>query len=219
MRQYFKFIFTILIMLFVTEVFAHAINYQMEKAPVRDVFRFYFSLGVDHIVPDGLDHILFVVGLCMLNPKLKVILWQATAFTLAHSISLALSMKNIIVLPAAIVEPVIALSIMFVSLENILFGNFKAGRIVVVFLFGLIHGLGFAGSLNETGLPRDKFLTSIVSFNAGVETGQIIVIIAVFALLIFPFSKKTWYKKFIANPISLLIALIAAYWTIIRVIY
>src|SRR5664279_4026891 len=98
----------------------HTINYVLEKAPVNDVVWYYFKLGVSHIVPLGFDHILFVISLCLLNTKAKTILWQATAFTVAHTITLALSMKGIIKLPADIVEPLIALSIMFVAVENIL---------------------------------------------------------------------------------------------------
>lgn len=214
----FRIILSIFLLLISASAFAHAINYAMEKAPTGEVVSFYLTLGFRHILPDGLDHILFVVGLCLLSNKLKPILWQATAFTVAHSITLALSMKNIIVAPSAIVEPIISLSIMFVAIENILFSQLKPWRIIVVFLFGLIHGMGFASSLNEIGLPRNKFLTSIISFNAGVELGQIAVIAAVYALLIIPFGKKPWFKKYIVWPLSALIAAIALWWTIERVI-
>ncbi len=214
----FFFLALILIALSVSNaVWAHTINYAMEKAPAGDVVLFYLQLGFRHIIPDGFDHILFVVGLCLLSAKFKTILWQATAFTVAHSITLALSMKGIITLPAAIVEPIIALSILFVAIENILLSELKPWRILIVFLFGLIHGLGFASSLNEIGLPRNKFLTSILSFNVGVELGQIFVIALVFLLLIIPFSKKPWYRKRIVFPVSILIALTAAYWTFERV--
>jgi hypothetical protein len=122
------------------------------------VICYYFKLGITHIIPSGLDHILFVVGLCLLSHKIKVILWQATAFTIAHSITLAMSMKNIIVAPSAVVEPIIALSILFVAIENMLLSELKPWRILLVFMFGVVHGLGFASSLNEIGLPRNKFL-------------------------------------------------------------
>lgn len=174
---------------------AHTINYDLENAPAQDVIWYYLQLGFRHILPDGLDHILFVIGLCLLSTKVKSIIWQATAFTVAHSITLALSMKNIIVAPADLVEPIISLSIMFVAIENMLLTKLKPWRILIVFLFGLIHGMGFASSLNEIGLPRDKFYTSIVSFNVGVELGQIAVIAAVFAFLIIPFRKKAGIEK------------------------
>ena len=198
-------------------VFAHTINYALELAPLHNVVWYYLKLGVSHIIPYGVDHILFVVCLCLLNTKIKTIIWQATAFTVAHSITLALSMKGVISLPAGIVEPIIALSILFVAIENILLNELKFWRIAIVFMFGLIHGLGFASALNEIGLPRNKFYTSILSFNAGVEIGQIIIILLVFALIINPFGKKPWYRKFVVYPLSALVALIAAYWTVQRI--
>jgi hypothetical protein len=200
-----------------TVVFAHTINYALEKAPTSDVILFYLKLGFTHILPEGFDHILFVVGLYLLTNKFKAILWQATAFTVAHSITLALSMKNIIVAPSAIVEPVIALSILFVAIENLLLTELKPWRILLVFVFGLIHGLGFASSLNEIGLPRNKFFTSILSFNVGVELGQITVILAIFLLIVLPFGNKINYRKQVVFPLSIIIALIAFYWTIQRV--
>lgn len=148
---------------------------------------------------------------------MKTILWHPTAFTVAHSITLALSMKNIIVAPPAIVEPIIALSIVFIAVENILIKQLKPWRIALVFLFGLIHGLGFASSLNETGLPPGKFYTSILSFNAGVELGQIVVIAAMFLLIIIPVRNNARYRKVVVYPLSVLIGLIAAYWTVERV--
>jgi HupE / UreJ protein len=209
----------ILMLLASGNLFAHTINYQLEQAPTADVILFYLKLGFEHIVPNGFDHILFVVGLCLLSTKIKTILWQATAFTVAHSITLALSMKGLIVTPPALVEPIIALSIVFVAVENILLTELKPWRILVVFLFGLIHGMGFASSLNEIGLPRNKFFTSIVSFNVGVELGQIVVIVGVFVLIIFAFGKKPWYRKFVVYPLSAAIAIIAAYWTVQRLFF
>ncbi|MBC7828470.1 MAG: HupE/UreJ family protein [Chitinophagaceae bacterium] len=204
--------------LFVKDLSAHAINYALEKVPAVDVAWFYLKLGTKHIIPDGVDHILFIVALCLINTKWKTILWQATAFTIAHSITLALSMKNIVTAPGGIVEPIIALSIAFVAIENILLTELKPWRVLIVFGFGLVHGLGFASALNETGLPRNQFYTSILAFNAGVEIGQIAIIAAVFLLLIIPFGQKSWYRKFIVYPLSILIACIALYWTVQRVL-
>src|SRR6185295_7371707 len=174
--------------------------------------------GISHIVPYGIDHIVFVASLCLLSTKFTTILWQATAFTVAHTITLALSMQGIIKLPAEVVEPLIALSIMFVAIENILVSELKAWRIAIVFMFGLIHGMGFASALNEIGLPRNQFFTSIFSFNAGVEIGQIIVISLVFLLIIIPLGKMPWYERRVVYPLSAVIALIAAFWTIQRMI-
>ncbi len=204
---------------FAPSLFAHSINYALEDAPARDVVWFYMKLGFTHIIPSGSDHILFVTGLCLLSPKIKTILWQATAFTVAHSITLALSMKNIVVAPGAVVEPVISLSIMFVAVENMVIKKLRPWRVLVVFLFGLIHGMGFASALNEIGLPTNKFYTSIIAFNAGVELGQMAVIAAVFSLLIFPYHNRVWYRKRMVYGISSAITLVAFYWTIQRVFF
>lgn len=193
---------------------AHTINYALANAPTQHVVGYYLNLGFQHIIPEGFDHILFVIGLCLISTRVKTILWQATAFTVAHTITLALTMKNIIVAPSALVEPIIALSIMFVAVENLVLAELKPWRIAVVFLFGLIHGMGFANSLNEIGLPPDKFFTSIIAFNAGVELGQMAVIATVFLLLIIPLRQQLWYKKRVAYPLSILIALVACYWMV-----
>jgi len=206
-------------LLIAATVTGHTINYQLENAPTTHVFWYYFKLGVQHIVPFGLDHILFVIGLCLLNDKIKSMLWQATAFTVAHSITLLLSIKNIIVAPPEIVEPIIALSILFIAVENLITSELKPWRIILVFCFGLVHGLGFASALNEVGLPRDNFVTSLLAFNVGVEAGQVIIIAAVFLLLIFPLSKKPWFNKIIIKPLSVIIGVIALYWAIERMMF
>ncbi|MES2849087.1 MAG: HupE/UreJ family protein [Bacteroidota bacterium] len=218
MKNSFKILLIAFLVLLSSTAFPHTINYSLQNAPVKDVVWFYLKLGFEHIIPTGADHILFVAGLCLLSTKIKTIIWQATVFTVAHSVTLALSMKNIIPAPAAIVEPVIALSIMFVAVENMLVKKLSPFRILVVFVFGLIHGLGFASSLNEIGLPPDKFYTSIIAFNAGVELGQVAVIAAMFMLIINRFKNKPWYRKRIVYGLSAIITLIAFYWTIERVI-
>ena len=202
-----------------TTALAHTINYALEKAPAGDVVWYYLKLGFQHIIPQGPDHILFVISLCLLSTKIKTIIWQASAFTVAHTLTLALSMRNIIVAPPAVVEPIIALSICFVAIENMLIKDLKAWRVLIVFLFGLIHGMGFASALNEIGLPRSQFYTSIFSFNIGVELGQLAVIVAVFSLFISNWGKKLWYRKLIVYPLSICIALIAGWWTVERVFF
>lgn len=195
---------------------AHTINYALENAPVNEVAWYYFKLGFSHIIPEGFDHVLFITGICLLNTKLTSIIWQASAFTIAHTIALALSMKNIIVAPSPVVEPIIAMSIVFVAVENIILKELKPWRIILVFLFGLIHGMGFASSLNEIGLPPGKFFTSILMFNVGVEVCQICIIAFLFTLIISPFKNKDWYRYRIVYPISIAIAIVSSYWTIER---
>src|SRR6476659_11474763 len=208
-----------LLSLLPSPMLAHTINYSLEKAPTEAVLFYYLKLGFRHIIPGGMDHILFVSALCLLSNKIKTILWQATAFTVAHSVTLALSMKNIIVVSSAITEPIIAMSIIFVAIENILFSELKAWRILIVFMFGLIHGMGFASALNEVGLPPNKFYTSILAFNGGVELGQAVIILIIFSSLVVLWGKKTWYRKRLVYPLSAIIALVASYWTISRLFF
>ena len=196
---------------------AHGID--LKGFPTEDVARIYLELGYTHIIPLGLDHILFVVCLFFLSPKLKTVIWQATAFTIAHSITLGLAMYDVISPPTHIVEPVIALSIMFVAIENIISDQLRPSRILIVFAFGLIHGLGFASVLTDLGLPEDKFVVSLLTFNLGVELGQISVILLAWLLIGKWFSAKPWYKKRVVIPISLVIAAISLYWTIERIFF
>lgn len=204
---------------FSSPIFAHTINYALEKEPPGLVIGYYLKLGFHHIIPSGLDHILFVSALCLLSTRTKMILWQATAFTVAHSVTLALSMKNIIVVPSAITEPIIALSIVFVAIENILFTELKPWRVLIVFMFGLIHGMGFASALNEIGLPPNKFYTSILAFNGGVELGQIAIIILIFSSIVALCGKKDWYRWRVVYPLSTGIAIVATYWAIHRLFF
>jgi HupE / UreJ protein. len=195
---------------------AHIIVGELEKMTKTEAAFLYLELGYEHIVPLGFDHILFVLSLFLLSPKLKVVLWQATAFTVAHSVTLGLAMYHVITPDAKIVEPVIALSIMYVALENIFSAKLKTSRIGVVFLFGLVHGMGFANALGQLGLPEKSYLSSLVMFNVGVEFGQITIILLAFFLIGKWFGDKLYYKKIIAIPLSILIAATASYWTIER---
>jgi len=176
----------------------------------------YFKQGFIHILPLGLDHILFVMCIFLMNPKLKPVLWQATAFTVAHSITLGLAMCGVIDPPSYIIEPLIALSIVFIAVENIITPKLNAGRVMVVFAFGLVHGLGFAGALGDLGLPSNQFFTSLLTFNLGVEIGQVTVILIAWLLIGKWMGDKTWYRSRVVYPLSAIIAVIALYWTIER---
>lgn len=182
-----------------------------------DIGLLYFKLGFEHILPLGLDHILFVLGLYLLSPELKPLLWQVTAFTVAHSVTLALSMYDVVSLPAEVVEPLIALSITFVAVENLFTTKLHVWRPIIVFVFGLLHGLGFAGVLTELGLPETEFVTALITFNVGVEFGQLAVIALAF-LSIGWFRHKPWYHRGIVVPVSCVIAAIGLYWTVERVL-
>jgi HupE / UreJ protein len=202
---------------FATGLSAHATNYALEGVPKSNVFWYYFDLGFRHILPLGLDHILFVVSLFLLSPKLKEVIWQASAFTVAHTITLIWVMQGTIDPPADIVEPIISLSIAIVALENIFFKRLSAWRLLIVFGFGLIHGMGFAGALGEFGLPRDSFYYSLITFNIGVEFGQLAVILACWLLFGAWFSSKTWYRPRVVYPMSAAIVLMAGWWTVERI--
>jgi hypothetical protein len=177
----------------------------------------YLALGYTHILPKGLDHILFVIGLFLLSVRLRPILVQVTTFTAAHSLTLALSSYGLVSLPSRIVEPLIALSIAYVAIENLTTNRVRAGRLALVFAFGLLHGLGFAGVLGELGLPREQFLTALVSFNVGVELGQLTVI-ALAAMLVAWHRDRVWYQRLVVTPASVMIAAVGVYWTIARVL-
>lgn len=196
---------------------AHAGDEFIHQLQQSDSTWVYFLLGITHIIPLGLDHILFVLTIFLLNKNLKSIIWQASAFTLAHSITLALAIYGVISPPIYIVEPIIALSIFFVAAENIITDKLKPTRIALIFVFGLIHGMGFASVLTELGLPANEFAFSLITFNLGVEVGQILIILLAWLLVGKWFSDKPWYRKRIVIPVSALIALIGLYWTIERV--
>jgi len=209
----------LLLMLMSQPLWAHVVVGELEKMSKSHAALVYLGLGYKHILPLGFDHILFILSLFLLSPKLKPLLWQATAFTVAHSITLGLAMYHVITPPAKIVEPVIALSILYVALENIFSPKLKRSRIGVVFLFGLVHGMGFAGALGHLGLPKDSYLTCLVMFNAGVELGQLTVILAAWFLLAKWFGDKPYYRKYIVIPLSVIISIIAAYWTVQRLFF
>lgn len=188
-------------------------------APAAERFgtaRRYLVLGFTHIVPYGLDHVLFVLGIFLLSGRARSVLWQVSAFTVAHSITLGLSIYGVVTGPPALVEPMIALSIAYVAIENVFLSELRSWRVALVFAFGLLHGLGFAGALRELGLPRSEFLTALVTFNAGVEAGQLTVIAAAFLLVGWHCRARAWYRSRVVIPASAAIAFTALYWTVQR---
>ncbi|MBT8411940.1 MAG: HupE/UreJ family protein [Octadecabacter sp.] len=152
-----------------------------EMTGLEGFFR-YIPVGVDHIVPKGLDHILFVLGLFLLAARMRPLLWQVSAFTLAHTITLALAALGVVAVSPAIVEPLIALSIVYVAVENVFSRGLNPWRPAIIFGFGLLHGLGFATVLAEYGIPESAFIPSLIGFNVGVEIGQLAVISVAFII-------------------------------------
>jgi len=182
------------------------------------VLRTYLTLGYTHILPKGTDHILFVLGIFLLAIRLKPILLQVTAFTVAHTITLALTVYGVVALSPRIVEPLIALSIVYIAVENVVTPRLTPWRVALVFGFGLLHGMGFAGALAEQGLPRSEFFPALLSFNAGVELGQLSVIAIAFVLIGLPFRGQPWYRRRVVIPGSVLIAAVGLFWFVQRTI-
>ena len=205
-----------------------------DEASASETFVEYVPVGFDHILPKGLDHILFVLGLFFLSTKLGPLLWQVSAFTLAHTVTLALGALGIVSIPGSIVEPLIAASIVYVAVENLFMRGLSRWRPAIVFGFGLLHGLGFASVLEEFGLPDAQFIPALIGFNVGVELGQLTVI-ALAALVLMgcarlarasdlseaeqPVGQYPVMFRSVSIPGSLIIAVIGAYWCVERVFF
>ena len=188
------------------------------RQSTTQVIATYLVLGFEHILPKGLDHILFILGIFLLSTHMRPLLWQVTMFTVAHTITLGLSMHGDISLPANIVEPLIALSIAYIGAENMFAHSLHKSRLVIVFLFGLLHGMGFASVLADFGMPANAFMTALISFNVGVELGQLAVILLAFLTVGLWFGNKPWYRPVIVVPCSLVIAVTGLYWTWDRIV-
>lgn len=190
-----------------TEIYA-------QKTIVETIVEFV-KLGFVHILPRGTDHILFILGLFLFCRTLSPLLWQITMFTLAHTVTLGLATAGYIELSPRIVEPLIALSIAYVGFENVWSKELHRGRLILVFCFGLLHGLGFASVLSDFELPKNAFFTSLLSFNVGVELGQLSVIVMAM-LLVGWYMKSPNYRRYVIVPGSVIIAVIGAFWTLER---
>lgn len=177
----------------------------------------YVQLGFVHIVPKGLDHILFVLGLFLLTPTIRTLLAQVTVFTIAHSLSLALAVGGLLAIPSWIVEPLIAASIAYVGIENLRRETLSPGRLGVVGAFGLLHGLGFAGVLSELSLPPEQWLTALAGFNVGVELGQVAVLLGAAALMVVWRVATPLTEQWLRRPASAAITAMGLYWFVTRV--
>ncbi len=187
-------------------------------------FGLYVTIGIGHILPDGADHILFVLAIFLASVRVKALVWQISAFTVAHTATLALAASGVITPSPAVVEPLIAFTIAFVAIENLAFREMTKWRPIVVFGFGLIHGLGFAGFFGELGLPPGQFWSALIGFNLGVEIGQVTVILVAAALGVL---LRRWltdkegqrrYRYAVALPGSFAIGLTGLWWGITRLL-
>lgn len=188
--------------------------------PALETFWLYVEIGVGHILPGGLDHILFVLAIFFSTARWRPLLIQISAFTVAHTMTLGLVASGVFAPPAAIVEPLIALTIAFVAIENLIFKEMTRWRPLVVFAFGLIHGMGFAGFFGSLGLPSGQFWSALSGFNIGVEIGQLSIILLMW-LIVWPVRR--WllddrYRLFVVWPACGIIGTIGAYWTLERVL-
>lgn len=179
-------------------------------------FRSFFHQGFVHVVPLGLDHILFVLGLFLLSRSWRSLLLQVTTFTLAHTVTLVLATLGWVKVPSSIVEPIIALSIAAVALENIFHPRYTPWRLVIVFVFGLVHGLGFASALSDLDLPKTSLAVGLVGFNLGVEGAQLTVISLAWLVTAW-LRDAARYRQWIVIPGSALIAAVGLWWAVQRV--
>ena len=194
------------------------LNHTVALTKINSFIKYLF-LGIEHIIPKGLDHMLFIIGLFLFSNLIRPLLLQVTMFTIAHTITLVIASLSLITVNASIVEPLIALSIVYIGVENIFkkYSNTKI-RYYVIFLFGLLHGLGFALVLKDVGLDYSNLLINLVSFNIGVEIAQIFILFLLYLTIGLFFSKKKYYKIIFQIPLSLFISLIAIYWFVERII-
>ena len=189
---------------------------------VLAVFLRFGVVGFDHIIPKGLDHILFVIGLFLFSQSWRLLLSQIASFTLAHTVTLGLATLGVINIQPTqmwLVESLIAISIVYVAVENIFRPKLGWGRIVIVFGFGLLHGLGFASVLSDLGLANGQFLLSLIAFNVGVEFGQLAVVASALIILTLPFGRSPKYYRLVVIPGSVVIAVIGLWWAIERIFF
>ncbi len=180
----------------------------------------YITIGVRHILPAGLDHILFVLALLLTAAKLRPLVIQISTFTVAHTATLGLAAAGVISPPSSIIEPLIAATIAFVAIENLFLSEMPKWRPVLVFTFGLVHGLGFAGFFGELGLPPGQFWSALIGFNVGVEIGQLTVIVLAFLIARFLLrylpEGEVAFRRYVVLPCSGLIATAGLVWLVQR---
>ena len=178
----------------------------------------WLAVGFQHIIPRGLDHIVFLLGLFFLSSRFSTLLWQVSCFTLAHSLTLGLATFGLIQVPVTVVEPLIAASIIYVAVDNLYSERLARWRLLVVTVFGLLHGLGFASALGDVHVPEDTFLLSLAMFNVGVELGQLVVLALAF-LVVGWLRHWSAYQARVAQPASVTIAGVGLYWLLKRLAF
>lgn len=178
-------------------------------------FAYYLGLGVEHII-GGIDHLLFLLALLALSRSLWQTVKIVTAFTVAHSITLSLAALGMVDVPSSIVEPLIAASIVWVAVENLVAPTGVGRRWLIAAIFGLIHGLGFASALAEVGLPRDALVRALIGFNIGVELGQLAFVAVVMPPLVW--ASRAGRLPRLPQVLSVIVALVGAVWLVERLL-
>lgn len=184
------------------------------ESSLLDVTVRYFVEGIEHIL-FGPDHVLFVLLLLLLAAGFKRLVWVASSFTIAHSMTLGLSALNVVDVSAGIVEPIIALSVAYVAVETIVHKEAPRYLIAVTFVFGLVHGFGFSYVLrDEVGLPSGALIPALGAFNVGVEIGQLAVLLPLYPLRRWLINKS--YERAVVRTLSAIALIIAVHWFIER---
>ncbi|MBP6601894.1 MAG: HupE/UreJ family protein [Verrucomicrobiales bacterium] len=179
------------------------------------VFRSEIKRGFLHVIPLGWDHVLFVLGLFLMSRKWKPLLFQVSTFTLAHTLTLWIASAGWVSISPKVIEPVIAFSIVAVALENLIRREYSHWRLLIVFVFGLIHGLGFAGVMSTRLDSTTSLVVGLLGINIGVELGQLAIITIAFVATFWITSAEN-YRKFVVVPGSILIALAGIFWVVER---
>ncbi|SFV76146.1 Membrane protein [hydrothermal vent metagenome] len=187
-----------------------------EPLSTTQQFLQFTDIGFDHVIPLGWDHILFIIGMALSSLLWRKLLLLVTTFTLAHTLTLGLAMYGMVEISPRIVEPLIAFSIAYVAIENLLIKQSIKRKSIIVFLFGLIHGLGFATMLKEFEMAPETFLTTLIGFNVGVELAQIVIVSGVVVVLLTLRALQLNYRQLAIVPISILIAMIGLWWGVER---
>jgi len=186
---------------------------------ISNYFKSFYQFtkeGIRHVVPLGFDHILFILILFFLNSNLKSSVIQVSMFTLAHSITLILTGLGYFLPKPNVIEPFIAFSIFFMALQNIIYPKLNHSRLVSIFLFGLLHGLGFANAYLTLQIPAKLTINALLAFNIGVELAQVFIILGLYYFIAKWFSKEPWYQKYFVKIISFSIGILALFLTFQR---
>ena len=188
--------------------------------PLSKLERFsqFVGIGFDHVIPLGWDHILFIVGMALSSLLWRKLLVLVSLFTLAHTLTLGLAMYGLVEISPQIIEPLIAFSIAYVAIENLIIQQSMIRQSLVIFFFGLIHGLGFATMLKEFEMTQDSFLTTLIGFNVGVEIAQVAIVLAVVAILLLMRKFSLNYRRLAIIPTSIIISIVGIWWGIERLL-